>query len=181
MPRTRAQDVILEILRNAGGEWTGKTKLFKAFYFAHLYYANERPGLLTDWPIARLPQGPGINDSHRLFSELVREGCLVVERIHEGPYPEYRYLLTEKGQNLERPPEDARVAIKDAADFCLPKTAAELSQLTHERSRSWIEGKDGDVLNIYIDTIPDDEYERRKGDIDLLDEQLSQALGGRTA
>lgn len=181
MPRTRAQDVILEILRNADGEWTGKTKLFKAFYFAHLYYANERPGLLTDWPIARLPQGPGIDNSGRLFGELMREGFLAVEEVHEGPYPEYRYRLTVKGRDLERPPEDARVAIKDAAAFCLPRTAAELSQITHERSRSWIEGKDGDVLNIYIDTIPDDEYERRRAEIGRLDEQLSQALGGQTA
>src|SRR5262245_14796407 len=108
MPRTRAQDVILEILRSADGEWTGKSKLFKAFYFAHLYYANEQPRLLTDWPIARMPQGPGIDNSHELFNSLVAAGLLTVEPIHDGPYPEYRYRLTDRGRTAERPPEDAR-------------------------------------------------------------------------
>jgi hypothetical protein len=176
MPRTQAQDVILEILRNADGEWTGKTKLFKTFYFAHLYYANERPGLLTDWPIARMPQGPGIGNSHQLFAGLVQEGLLQVETVHEGPYPDHRYRLTDKGRAAARPPEDARAAIKEATLFCLPRTAAELSQITHERSRSWIEGKNGDILNIYIDTISDEEYEKRRGEIEQLDKQLSEIL-----
>jgi len=177
MPRTKARDVILEILRNADGEWTGKAKLFKAFYFAHLYYANERPGLLTDWPIARLPQGPGIDRSPELFDGMVQAGYLLIERVHDGPFPEYRYRLTEKGRLVDRLPEDAAAAIKEATLFCLPRSAAELSQLTHERSRSWIEGKNGDVLNIYIDTIPDDEYEKRRTTLAELDNQLSAIWG----
>jgi hypothetical protein len=176
MPRTRAHDVILEILRDADGEWTGKSKLDKAFYFAHLYFANERPGLLTDWPIARIPQGPGIAKSQDLFGELVREGYLTVEQVHEGPYPDSRYRLTDKGRDAPRPPEDARAAIKEATLFCQPRTAAELSQLTHERFRSWIEGQDGDILDIYLDTIPDDEYQKREKEIARLDEQLEKAL-----
>jgi hypothetical protein len=178
MPRTRAHDVILEILRNADGEWTGTSKLFKAFYFAHLYFANERPGLLTDWPIVRMPQGPGIGQSHQLFGELVGDGYLTIEQVHEGPYPECRYRLTDKGRDATRPPEDARAAIKEATLFCQLRTAAELSQITHERSRSWIESKDGEVLNIYLDRIPDDEYQKREGEIARLDEQLTRALGG---
>jgi hypothetical protein len=181
MPRTTAHDVILEILRNADGEWTGKSKLFKTFYFAHLYYANASPGLLTDWPIARLPQGPGIDKSRQLFAGLVEDGYLVIEKVHEGPYPEDRYRLTDKARNAPRPPDDAQAAIKEATLFCLPRTPAELSQITHERSRSWLEGKDGDVLNIYIDTIPDEEYEKRRTEIEQLDKQLSAILGGPPA
>src|SRR5262249_21936706 len=98
MPQARAQDVILEILRVTDGEWTGKTKLFKAFYFAHLYFANENPGLLTDWPIARMPEGPGIDNSKLLFEELKQEGLITLEIVHEGPYPENRYRLTDKGK-----------------------------------------------------------------------------------
>jgi hypothetical protein len=98
MPRVTAQAVVLEILRQAEGEWTGKSKLFKAFYFAHLYYALERPGMLTAWPIARLPQGPGIHDSDKLFAELVANGLLLIERVHEGPFPESRYRLTDQGK-----------------------------------------------------------------------------------
>ncbi len=177
MPRTKAEDVILEILRTADGEWTGKTRLFKTFYFAHLYYANENPGLLTDWPIARMPQGPGIDKSHQLFAGLVKDGYLIVEVVHEGPYPENRYRLTEKGRDAVPPPEDARAAIKEATLFCQPKTAAELSQITHERSRSWMEGKDGEILNIYIDTIPEDEYEKRRSAIEEAEKLMASALG----
>ena len=67
-------------------------------------------------------------------------------------------------------------AIKEATLFCQPRTAVELSQITHERSRSWIEGKDGDLLDIYIDTIPDEEYESRKARIARLDGQLTKIL-----
>ena len=55
MFRTTAQQVLLELIQDAGGVWEGKKRLYKAFYFAHLYYAEERPGLLTDWPIVRMP------------------------------------------------------------------------------------------------------------------------------
>lgn len=178
MPRTTAQAVILDILRNADGEWSGKTKLFKAFYFAHLYYANEHPTRLTDWPIARMAQGPGIHDANKLFDELVREGLLTIENIHEGPYPEYRYRLTEKGQGAHLPPETARQAIRLATAWCSLKTGSELSRLTHEASRSWREGKDGDILDIYIDLIPDDEYERQQEIINSLTPQIGHIFSG---
>jgi hypothetical protein len=175
MARTTAHDLVLEILRNADNEWTGKTRLFKAFYFAHLYYARDNPGRLTTWPIARLPKGPGIHDSATLFRDLERGGYLTIEHVHEGPYPEERYRLTEKGQQLRDVPEDARAAIKEATLFCKDKSAAFLSQLTHEYSRSWTDGKDGEILNIYLDLIPDDEYTIRQETIDEMDKLLERA------
>src|SRR5258708_4160827 len=114
MPKTTADAVILEIIRQADGEWTGKAKLFKVFYFAHLYYANEQPGMLTDWPIARMPQGPGIHNSEALFSDLVNRGLLEIEHVHEGPYPEFRYRLTMHAATVEAPTPDAVCAIKEA-------------------------------------------------------------------
>jgi hypothetical protein len=59
MARIDAQRLVLELIRSAGGAWDGKARLFKAFYFAHLYYARSEPGILTDWPIVRTPRGPG--------------------------------------------------------------------------------------------------------------------------
>src|SRR5437867_367337 len=115
MPRTNARDVVLELVRDAGGEWVGKGKLSKAFYFAHLYYADERPGLLTDWPIARMPEGPAIHDGDTLLGGLVRDGYLTVHLDREGPHPEYRYRLTDKAAELSPPPEDAREAVRKAA------------------------------------------------------------------
>jgi uncharacterized phage-associated protein len=178
MPRTTAQNVILQILRAGEGEWSGKLKLHKAFYFAHLFYANERPGVLTDWPIARLQHGPGIHDGERLIEEMAAEGLLTIESVHEGPYPECRYRLTD--QTLATAPdmdEDARAAVNQAAAFCKDRTAADLSQLTHDRSRSWHEGETGDLLHIYVDTIPEEEYRQREQRLEELSEQLPRILG----
>jgi hypothetical protein len=178
MPRTTAKRVILEILRVGDGEWSGKVKLHKAFYFAHLYYANEHPGFLTDWPIAKLQHGPGIHHDEPLIQGMVDEGLLEVELVHEGPYPEYRYRLTQKGREEgAETPEDARLAIEKAAIFSKDRTASELSFLTHERSRSWNAGQMGEILNIYIDTIPDDEYQRRQEQMRELSRNLAGILG----
>jgi hypothetical protein len=177
MARASARDVILAILREADGEWAGTTKLHKAFYFAHLYYANERPGSLTDWPIVRMPQGPGIDKGELLLAELVCDGSMTVEHFHEGPYPENRYRLTDKGRQAGDLPGDAKCAIEKATVFCQDKTAAALSQITHERSRSWNQAKDGDVLDVHLDTIPDDEYERRQAELARLDDVLSKVMG----
>jgi hypothetical protein len=176
MARTNAQRVLLELIRNAGETWDGKTKLFKAFYFAHLYYAHKEPGLLTDWPIVRTPQGPGIHKSVPLLQGLVKNGYLTVEPIQEGPYPDSRYRLTEKAAAEPPLADDARAAIKAAVDFVLPRTAGELSELTRERSRSWQDANDGDLLDIYIDLIPDDEYEKGLEQLTDLDKQITAAL-----
>ena len=49
----RAKRVLVELIRAAGGEWTGKTRLYKAYYLAHLYYAETESGFLTNWPVVR--------------------------------------------------------------------------------------------------------------------------------
>lgn len=176
MARTDAQRVVLELIRSAGGAWDGKAKLSKAFYFAHLYYAAAAPGILTDWPIIRTPQGPGIHNSSVVLQGLVKNGYMTVEKTREGPYPDSRYRLTAKAAAEPPLPDDARAAVKAAAEFVTPRTAAELSQLTHERSRSWREAKDGDVLDVYIDLIPDEEYEAGQEQLAELDQQLTAAL-----
>ena len=176
MAKTNAQQVILQLLQNAAGSWDGKTKLFQAFYFAHLYYARQEPGLLTDWPILRLPQGPGISNSAALLGGLVKNGYILVERIEEGPYPESCYRLTDKFATEPALSGDVQAAVKAAADFVLPRTASELSQLIHERSRSWRTAQDGDILDIYIDLIPDEEYEVERQKMAELDKQLTEAL-----
>lgn len=175
-----AADIILEILRATDGEWSGKSRLFKVFYFAHLYYATEQLDSLTDWPIVRMPQGPGIHESHVLLQGLVQSGMMTVETIHEGPYPESRYRLTEQGRATPAASvgEAARRAIRDAVAFCHEKTAAELSQITHERSRSWQLAKDGDILEVVLDSIPDDEYERGERLMNQLDPAWMESTFG---
>jgi hypothetical protein len=44
-----------------------------------------------------------------------------------------------------------------------------------------LRGEDGEILAIYLDMIPDDEYQKREAEITRLDERLSKALGGGKA
>jgi len=164
MPALTAKQAILEIVRRSGGEFAGKTRLHKALYFAHLNYFDRAPGYLTDANFARLPQGPGIDGGERILQELQDEGLLELESIHEGPYPDNRYRLTAKAKELAIDlPKRADDAIQQAVDFVRKKTASELSQFTHEYSKSWNQQQRfGELLDIYIDVIPDDEYQRRQ-------------------
>jgi uncharacterized phage-associated protein len=178
MARTDAKRVILEIIRLADGEFDGKTKLFKAFYFAHLEYFDKNPGILTDWPIARMPEGPGIHNSRQLFDDLKKDGSLLVENVHDGFYPEYRYRLTDKAKTLPSLPSDVTSAIQRVVDFVRDKKGAELSDYTHEHSRSWKQASDGEILDIYVDLIPDDEYEQRQKSISETEKVFEATFGG---
>jgi hypothetical protein len=171
----RVKNVILEIVRGAGGEWVGKTKLFKAFYFAHLFYAEAAPGFLTNWPIVRMPHGPGIDSAEELIREMVLAGVLTADHVPLGPFNAARYRVTGKELPGEPLPEPARKAIGQAVEFVKNKTAQELSDLTHEFSRSWNSAHDGQVLNIYIDTIPEDEYEAREQRLKALTDDILSA------
>ncbi|MGM0491190.1 MAG: hypothetical protein ACQESR_31065 [Planctomycetota bacterium] len=139
------------------GEFVGKTGLYKAFYIAHLIYAEHTPGFLSAWPIVHMPHGPGVDCGDELISELVVGGVLERETVREGPWSSSKYKIA--GSDLpgdERTPDELD-AIKKAAHFVESKTATELSDLTHEHSRSWVSARDGEHLNVYIDMIPDDE------------------------
>ena len=71
----RAKQVLVELIRAAGGEWTGKTRLYKAYYLAHFYYAETEPGYLTNWAVVKMPYGPGIECGDELLNELVLLEC----------------------------------------------------------------------------------------------------------
>src|SRR5262249_15414333 len=139
---------ILELIRSARGEFTGTTKLYKAFYFSHLFYADGNAGYLTEWPIVRMPNGPGIEAGNDLLDELCSSGFLTRDSVPIGPYKATRYHLT--GKEWPRMPKEAQEAIEQAANFVNEKTATELSDLTHEFSRSWKKASDGQRLNCYI-------------------------------
>ena len=182
MPATTLKRVILEILRKSDGEFDGKTRLYKACYFAHLFYFENKHGILTDCEFARLPQGPGIDQGEVLLEELRNEGVIVCELVHKGPYPEYRYRLTDKGKDLAAdlsPGID--LAIQRTVDFVRDKTATQLSQYTHEYSKAWNEGENGQLIDIYIDVIPDADYYRRKRELKddrLMYEEIMKSLVG---
>jgi hypothetical protein len=160
-----AKQVICQIIAAAGGRLEGKLRLFKAFYFAHLFYWQHGTGILTDHPIVRMPMGPGIDKSEALLGALQREGQIRVGTRANGPFREYVYELTTP---VEIDPSNARYrAIEEAVEWVRDKSAGELSLETHLYSRSWRSGADGQVLDIYSDLLDDEEYESvRKGLVD---------------
>jgi hypothetical protein len=159
--RPAAKRLILEILAAAGGRLRGKVRLHKAFYLAHLYYWRHRRGALTDYPVVRLPFGPGIEDAPSLILELEAEGGVSLGTRVTGPYTEAVFNLLVPIKVDKKTPRYA--AIKQAVDYVKKRTAVQLSEETHVFSRSWQEAGNGDELNIYLDLLTDEEYERVKG------------------
>lgn len=174
-PREQAKDVICQILAAAGGELKKKTALYKAFYYAHLYYWQEYEGTLTDYPIVRMPSGPGIDNGGGLLQELEAEGRICSEFYPVGPFIEHAFVLT---QPYMVDPSDPRYrAVEKAVDFVKEKSSTELSQITHDYSRSWLQSMDGEELNIYIDLLGDDEYIALKQRINETEEMVNGVFG----
>src|SRR4051812_23617273 len=93
--KSRAKQIIVEIIRLSGGRLESKTRLFKIFYFAHLYFAKDNPGYLSDWTIVRMPHGPGIDTAESLIRELVEEKVIDVCRGDLGPYSPVLFRLLD--------------------------------------------------------------------------------------
>src|SRR5437016_2910483 len=87
-----AKKLIVEIIRQSGGS-IGKTKLFKTFWLAHLYYARVARGYLSDWSIVRMPKGPGIDRADQLIDELVEEKKIIRSKEQKGPFTEINCRL----------------------------------------------------------------------------------------
>lgn len=154
--RSLAKHLVTEIVRVAGGTLRNKVHLYKAFYYAHLYYAQNSLTYLSDWPIVRMPNGPGIDRGDELIAELIAEGILQSRTVSVGPHRAHEYSLVSKQM-----PDLSLVAIdaiRAAWDFVKGRTANELSEITHEHSRSWRQAKDGEELNLYLDLQTDEEY-----------------------
>jgi hypothetical protein len=166
--RERAKDIILEIIRQTGP--LSKTKLFKTFWLAHLYYYRMAPCFLSDWPVVRLPRGPGIDQGHALLRELESEGRVSLVEEQRGPFTEVCCRPAAIG--LPTLAETARQAIKEAVDFVRPLSAQHLGEISQEHSRSCRTTPDGQELDIYTDLLSDEEYERRSQELAELDKAM---------
>ena len=129
--RTRAKQIILEIVRQSGGAFKSKMDLHKTFYHAHLWYAETQPGYLSAWPIVRMPYGPEIDQCSILLSELLAE---------------------RKTTTQERLPPDAIQAVAHGV---------RRARQQHETTRAWQIAEDGEELNIYLDNLSEEDYQER--------------------
>ncbi len=160
--KERAKQIIVEVIRQAGGTFDNKTNLFKAFYYAHLLFAESQPGYLSSWPIVRMPRGPGIHRFDILLGELMAEGKVETKQISKGSYSGFRFQVSGKAETHDLLTAAAIESIADAVKRVEGRSAEQVSHDSHETSRAWRNSKDGDELNIYVDLIPDEEYQARK-------------------
>jgi hypothetical protein len=172
----RAKKIIVELVRQAGGEFQNKTNLFKAFWKAHLAYAANSPGYLSNWPIVRMPNGPGIDDFDLLLAEMLADGWLTIGETEVGPY---RAMTFSLGPSCPPPslPAAAIDAIREGVQAVDGKTATAVSGESHENSRVWREARDGEELDIYLDLISDQDRNRLETDFAVLTSTVSQTYG----
>jgi hypothetical protein len=171
----RAKQVILEVLKQAGGS-ISKAKLNKAFWLAHLYYAKENPGYLSDWPVVKMPNGPGIGRGEGLLYELKAAGQIAQEYEDDGPYLSIRCRLANGAQDSGLPPA-AKEAARKAVAYVTPRSATDLSEWSYGVSRSWRDKQDGDELDIYADLIPDDVFEEQQRELNALNQAYRELFG----
>jgi hypothetical protein len=154
-----AKQIILEIILQAGGVLRSKTRLFKAFYHAHAKFAQTQPGYLSAWPIVRMPFGPGIDKFDTLLGELMTEEKIETEEIEVYGKEGIEFRLTSTNLKLDLLPEGAGDAIAYGVNQIKSKSAKQVSDESHVMSRAWRESSSGQELNIYLDSLDDDEYQ----------------------
>lgn len=172
----RAKKIIVELVRQAGGEFQNKTNLFKAFWKAHLDYAAKNPGYLSTWPIVRMPNGPGIGEFDHLLAEMLADDWLAIGESQVGPFQAMVFSLGKSAPPASLPPA-AIEAIRDGVKAVDGKAATTVSDESHRQSRVWREAKDGEELDIYLDLMGDEERYRREANLAI----LGQALGSSYA
>ena len=158
--KKRAKAIIVEIIRQAGGRFRNKTNLFKAFWRAHVAYASSHLLPLSDWPIVRMPQGPGIDRFDQLIGELMAEGVVETEEEPCGEFTRIVFHLATEGEGDLGP--DEIEAIRAGVDAVSGQTAARVSDDSHDESRAWQGAKNGDEIDVFLDVMSDEEYAARE-------------------
>lgn len=173
--KTLAKEILTEIVRHSGGVFEGKTRLFKAFYFAHLFYFESTNGqVLSEHPIVHMPEGPGIAGGDKLIRELAKDGVFEIYSQRKGPYPQEVYrLIGNEDTSLD---QVSIAAIKQACVFVEGRSGSELSAITHDESRSWKNTANGEDMTIYQDVLTDDEFEEQRQRIAEARQALQTAL-----
>ncbi len=164
--RRTAKDIICAIIQEAGGTLCGTTRLYKAFYVAHLYYWLHSEGVLTDHPIVRMPRGPGIDNGLCLLAELCEEGRINAHEAPSGIHLERVYTLAKGGKvRLEK---GQKQAIREALKVVSGKTAAGLSDMVKAMSASLKMVPEGSEIPLYLDVLDE-------ADLEGIDQQLREA------
>ncbi len=173
--KERAKQVIVEIVRQAGGMLQNRSDLFDAFYHAHLIYAEAQPGYLSTWRMVKAPGGPGIDGVDELLGELVADGFLRDNDVgsHNGASFPFEFVGdTSLGGKLE--PEEAK-AIAEAVKIVQGHSGTRVSTNPHALSRAWRDAAIGEELAIYCDSVPENEFQERHRSMEIIAAGLKAA------
>ncbi len=173
--REAAKRILCAMIQAEGGKFQGQTRLYKAFYWAHLYFWQNFEGVLSAYPIARMPQGPGIDDGEDLLFEMQRQGLIRITRAADGEFPERTFKLAADFE-VNLTPEEA-AAVKHGLKKVKGKTAKQVSKETHANSRSWKRLANGKIMDIYEDLLTDKEAEKAARATAEINGLLDEAFG----
>jgi len=171
--REKAKQIILAIIQESGGTLYGTTRLYKAFYHAHLFFWKEHKGALSFYPVVHMPKGPGVDQGAELIRELRLEGKVGVTQRPAGDYMEDVYKITNGGTpDLTEAELDS---IRKALGVVEDKFARHISAESH--GPSFETTVDGQEQNIYLDTLSDLEFEEMKARQARIRDLVSQVFG----
>ena len=159
-PREKTKAILIAIVRAAGGSFNGKTRLYKAFYVAHLFHFRDQRGVLSDHPMVRMPRGPAVDSGDMLLAELCNAGFLRMSKRPNGPYTE-EVFAAEKDYPVNLSTAESE-SVRRAVEWIGEWSARELSEWTHEFSNTWADTDDGHPMNIYADLLSESDYEQMK-------------------
>ena len=150
----KAKNLVCALVHFEGGRFEGKTRLNKAFWRAHVYHYRHHAGLLSKYPIARLPEGPAIDDLDDLLVILEREGRIEIQEQPKHGHIETVVVLRSAPPVLEA---DEETAVREAIEWIKGKTAVQVRDESHELSAAWQRGKNGEIIDLAFDALDREE------------------------
>jgi hypothetical protein len=175
--REAAKALILKILAISGGELEAESRLNKAFYAAHLLYWKKHKGVLSDYPVVKLPNGPGVDRLREILAELQAEGRIEIVKGVKGPYPQTTVRLRAVVQVDPSAPEFD--SIRKAVSWVRHRSTRKLAELTHDRP-SYDGTRIGYEQAIYLDLLSEEEFETVSESCAAADAAFRAALSGDT-
>ncbi|MEW4530975.1 hypothetical protein [Maioricimonas sp. JC845] len=174
--KEQAKDIIVEIVRQAGGMLRNKTNLFKAFWRAHVAYAATTGRNLTEWPIVRMPNGPGIDKFHVLLGELVSAEVLAADQVEYNHGRSWGFVFRLVSDACPEMGAEAAEAVAQGVQYVDGKRAATVSEASHFHSRAWARAAEGAELDVFLDAMSPDEFEQMKAEATSRRKRLERAI-----
>ncbi|MEM9751762.1 MAG: hypothetical protein AAF916_00080 [Planctomycetota bacterium] len=169
----KAKAIVCAIIESSGGAFHGKTRLNKVFWWAHVKYQRDFGIRLSQYPIARLPEGPCIDAADSLLMELAKDRAIDIQVLPKGPYFEHTFQFNDG--HVWALSDDERSVIAEAVQWAGTKSATAISQESHRLSRAWQESSNGEIIDTSIDCLSDDDLEDFGKKVD----QLIQSVDAR--